>query len=260
MTRSFEKCYICNNKATSKEHVPPRCIFPEPKDVKGLNYRNNLITVPSCDKHNSQKSQDDEFLLITISKVIGSNKLAHLHSFTKVERALSRKRKWFYRESILRHPKLLLTKTKSGKEIPIIIGQPDFNRLIKCFEQISHGLFFHEYGYSFAGEIKIIIAFTINTEHNDSESIRLIRKTFENDVRKLKISGNNPKVFKYQFCIPDDYGIIAMKMTFYENSEVYVAYKPEGKKVPFDLIFALENNGFPTTIVKDGDKFEFNNE
>jgi hypothetical protein len=48
-------CYMCDQPATSKEHVPPRCLFP-----KGQ--RDRLITVPSCDTHNREKSQDDEYL------------------------------------------------------------------------------------------------------------------------------------------------------------------------------------------------------
>ena len=55
-----DKCYYCGEPAMSEEHVPPKCLFPEQKDT-GKDYRKNLITVPSCDKHNAGKSCDDEF-------------------------------------------------------------------------------------------------------------------------------------------------------------------------------------------------------
>jgi hypothetical protein len=54
-------CYMCENLATTKEHVPPRSFFPP-------GFRKDLITVPSCNIHNTEKSNDDEYLrsLITI--------------------------------------------------------------------------------------------------------------------------------------------------------------------------------------------------
>jgi hypothetical protein len=57
-------CYDCGKVATSVEHVLPKCIFPEKKylpDGVG-DLRRNLITVPSCDEHNTAKSKDDEYL------------------------------------------------------------------------------------------------------------------------------------------------------------------------------------------------------
>ncbi len=47
-------CYACTKESVSREHVPAQSFFP-----KG--YRNNLITVPSCRKHNQDNSIDVEF-------------------------------------------------------------------------------------------------------------------------------------------------------------------------------------------------------
>jgi hypothetical protein len=63
-------CYKCGNIATSREHVPPICLFPEAKDVFGLNFRKDLITVSSRDGHNSNKSHDDEFLMVSIDMIL----------------------------------------------------------------------------------------------------------------------------------------------------------------------------------------------
>lgn len=58
-----ETCYCCDRDATSKEHVPAKAFFPEQKYLpKGCtDLRKNLITVPSCEYHNTNKSGDDEF-------------------------------------------------------------------------------------------------------------------------------------------------------------------------------------------------------
>ena len=50
---------MCDAPSTSREHAPPISLFPE-ADVFGRDVRRNLITVPSCDAHNSMKSKDDE--------------------------------------------------------------------------------------------------------------------------------------------------------------------------------------------------------
>lgn len=54
---------MCDRLACSREHVPPRNLFPKEKDIRRENYRKNLITVPSCELHNAAKSHDDEFLM-----------------------------------------------------------------------------------------------------------------------------------------------------------------------------------------------------
>lgn len=68
-----EYCYWCGKLATSKEHVPPKCLFPEFKDTKDVydnSFRHNLITVPSCDEHNLVKSRDDEYLMTCLAVVL----------------------------------------------------------------------------------------------------------------------------------------------------------------------------------------------
>ena len=49
---NFPECYACEEKPTGVEHAPPRLFFPE-----GGEYRKDLITVPSCDLHNAEKSR-----------------------------------------------------------------------------------------------------------------------------------------------------------------------------------------------------------
>ena len=37
-----QTCYMCDEIATSDEHVPPKCIFPEVKDL-GIDYRKGRV-------------------------------------------------------------------------------------------------------------------------------------------------------------------------------------------------------------------------
>src|SRR5690554_7592949 len=101
----IKKCYMCENDATSREHVPPLCLFPEMKDTKGINFRKELITVPSCDLHNSKKSDDDEFLMLSLAGLIKNNPVGNFHQLTKANRSLKRKNKDFLEKQILRNHK-----------------------------------------------------------------------------------------------------------------------------------------------------------
>jgi hypothetical protein len=64
-------CYMCELPEMSREHARPLCFFPEAQEF-GRDVRNNLITVPSCDAHNSAKSKDDEFLRGVMPRVVST--------------------------------------------------------------------------------------------------------------------------------------------------------------------------------------------
>src|SRR4030081_910056 len=81
-------CYMCAARATSREHVPPRNLFPEARENGGVDYRLNLITVPSCDVHNSAKSDDDEFLMVSLAGIFGSNSMGYMNRLGKFDRAV----------------------------------------------------------------------------------------------------------------------------------------------------------------------------
>jgi len=57
---------MCPERATTREHAPPQCFFPEGS-------RANLITVPSCPDHNSRNSLDVEYTRNVICTQHGVN-------------------------------------------------------------------------------------------------------------------------------------------------------------------------------------------
>ena len=133
---------MCDAPATSKEHVPPKCIFPERKDSDGQYLREGLITVPSCELHNSKKSADDEFLMVSIAGLFSNNSIGYQHKMTKVNRAIKKASNRLLDKAFLER-KHFIVPLKDNKFIEVIRGTPDFKRLEKCFEQIALGLFFH---------------------------------------------------------------------------------------------------------------------
>src|SRR4051812_26151086 len=82
-------CYMCAEPAIGDEHAPPKCFFPEKKDV-GVDLRANLITVPSCRAHNSSRSKDDEYAMMFVVTHYETNDVARDQFGTKCIRALKR--------------------------------------------------------------------------------------------------------------------------------------------------------------------------
>lgn len=252
------KCYMCEHKATTREHVPPLCLFPEQKDTQGIDFRNELITVPSCDEHNSKKSKDDEFLMVSIAGIVGNNRLGFFHTKTKINRAIRRKSKDFLNKAVIKNHKDLVIETKRGGKFPVLYGNPDYDRLVKCFESIAYGLYFNEYKKTYTGEIKMLLGFINYNDPNNNTMIFFIKERFEVEELALEIQGENKEVFKYQFCKPDKFGLIGLKLTFYGATDVYISFLPDNSDPPFDLGMELIKKGIPTTIMLNENEFEFN--
>ena len=67
-------CYACESPKTNMEHAPPKCFFPEETDEKGTYvFRRDLMKVPSCDRHNTEKSSDDVYALWHLAALDGVN-------------------------------------------------------------------------------------------------------------------------------------------------------------------------------------------
>jgi hypothetical protein len=116
----MDHCYMCERPATSREHVPPRCLFPESKDMDGESYRQNLITVPSCDQHNMAKSRDDEFLMVSLAGIIGNNSIGYRHKFGKVNKAVRRSANRLLEEVFVKKKHVFVVEVGPNKFIDVI--------------------------------------------------------------------------------------------------------------------------------------------
>lgn len=227
------ECYWCGAPATTKEHVPPKCLFPEEKDSKDFfnkSYKNNLITVPSCEQHNNKKSGDDEFLLTVLSLTFCGNSIGYFHSHTKLARAIKRNPHLIKSYlNIIREENIQI----DGINFPVAYAKIDNQRIFKCFESIARGIYYHEFGERFKGKCGILPLF-LKYEH---QSIYTVLSKILNDKQSTewKIKGTNPDIFTYQFGPVDQYKLRPMKMTFYKNIEVLVAYMPYDNNFPYKL-------------------------
>jgi len=221
VTKLTEKCYWCGREATSREHVPPKCLFPEDKDIKSIykeNFRRSLITVPSCDGHNLAKSHHDEYLMACLGGRVGNNGIAYIHTNTKIKRAIGR------------NPKLIQAQGEdeiniSGKKFPVLLVQIDNYSLMHSFESIARALVFHEFSFCYQGRCQIIsdIFFSpkdfklTNFQAKSAQILSEERKRWDTENK-----GDNPRIFTYQFSKLDAIFTFTVALTFYEKTVVYV--------------------------------------
>jgi hypothetical protein len=133
-TQEKKECYLCGASATTKDHIPPLCIFPKPRP-------SNLVTIPACNACNHDRSLDDEYFRLVIAA--GSRDAPQSHSVLQ-QRIIPRMRKT---------PALIVEFLKSVQRVNfqspegVDIGQaPVFqinrSRVQAVIDKIVRGLFF----------------------------------------------------------------------------------------------------------------------
>lgn len=195
---SKKECYFCGKASTSSEHVPPKNLFPtDPK------YRYNLITVPSCDEHNSKKSDLDNRMLIFFSGV--NKKVFYEKDFKclmdKTIRAMMRDIKLF--NGMTDDAKFF---RKKDKGLSLIANNPS-NTEVKINyddhkfyqECILRGIYYKTYNQPWNGEVFIIpkslfgfeenfndLAFAFGIDEFEDWTLKNSRKLSKNKVFQCK--------------------------------------------------------------------------
>lgn len=204
-------CYMCDAPATSREHVPPKCIFPNDP-----HFRNNLITVPSCDAHNRRKSGDDELLRHVLAFAPGNNALA----LRVVEKGIMPS--WEHRPYILETFLPNLTRLKFGdpERIAFTIDIPRFKASISA---MVRGLFFADTDKKLLAELTVVWGALLNREHTKAPYLELIRR-IEQTLPPIR-RGTNPKVFLYDFPELELHTDGLCRLRFYEGHPIYVTWR-----------------------------------
>lgn len=256
LTPDTERCYMCSSAATSREHVPPRCLFPKSADT-GFNFRQRLITVPSCDLHNTRKAQDDEFLMVSLAGILGNNSIGYSHRLGKVNRAVLRSSRRLLDAAFVSKQSHFVA-VDENKFLEIIWGTPDVARLQRCFDRIARGLHRHHFGMSFDGEVRTHLGYLAPKPGNASTFRDFIKHRVEIDLIGIQHQGDNPGVFSYRFSEPDSFGYYLVEMRFYGGVIIYCAYVPATLGRPSYLPALLIEKGVRTILNLEGKQYEFN--
>jgi len=133
------KCAHCGKESESRDHVPPKCLFPRPRP-------NDLITVPCCAKCNSSASKDEEYFLAVY--MIGDAGVSDAG-----KKLWKQKLRRMYQKNTGLRQRIAgsLIKVRMRTAGGLYLGardaiQLDHDRLDAVVKKIVRGLYFHEFG------------------------------------------------------------------------------------------------------------------
>ena len=211
------ECYMCDQEATTDEHAPPQCIFPESKDVPdGTDYRKNLITVPSCETHNLKTSADDEYLMATIVLHFENNMVAVQQAGSKVQRALVRKNG------------ALAKRILQGNRPAEVDGKPtravqvEITRIYAELEKIGRALFFNHHGIKWLDPIWVATTSIVSEDPKVNQLAKQLKYLNAELFGNFPRHGENPDVFYYQITPVEALPQAAIRLVFYGGFEAAV--------------------------------------
>ena len=240
------------------EHVPPRCLFPERRDIAGEDHRMNLITVPSCEIHNTAKSRDDEFLMVSLAGVIGNNSIGYRHKLGKVDRAIRRSADRLLEKVFLKKTRPFAFEFAPNKFIDVIWGTPDAARLQRCFDHIARGLHMHHFGIRFSGSVRFHLGYLWAEDKNARTLSKFLEERAAIDLEGKERYGANPQVFFYQVTDRDQFGLYLFRLCFYGGLNVYAAFVPQGTQPPANWVKEFIDAGVKTVVTLRDERYEFN--
>lgn len=243
------QCYCCERTATTKDHIPPKCFFPEKKYLpsNSPNYRSHLITVPSCSEHNNSRSSDDEYA----AAVIVMNSKSDL-AFTIF------KSKWV--QTLLRREGVLGKRIFSTARSARVISENngllipyetlaisyEMRRIERVIESIARALYYRESGYQEKWLNSCIIKSPNLLNRNLSNSqdayvLNHINQGFIHGEKHQELGltkkGSCPDVFYYQFLKSEDKNFI-IRMVFYDDF-TFLVFLKEKETTPSPIILAI---------------------
>ena len=220
----IDQCYMCQARATGREHVPPKSFFPEKKDLPtGVDLRKDLISVPSCDVHNIKKSKDDEYLAFVIVMHYENNSIAATHFLTKVLRALKR------RPSLRGFFETQRDVMLNGA--PATAIKLDYPRIERCLTYMAKALYFETYREQWLVPVGIHISAALAFDHSQGRVLhqtkQIMRSLVSHHFAQEPRLGKNQKVFWYQPWRDTQRGITLINMCFYDGVSVIALSHPK---------------------------------
>jgi hypothetical protein len=207
-----ETCYRCERRASTVEHAPPRCFFPETKDV-GRDLRRNLITVPSCSAHNTARSEDDEYAMVFVVTHYETRDLARRQFSSKVIRALQRSPTLTKR--VFHKPRRAMVHGLETVSVTV-----DVPRVTRVLDSTCRALLYHHQKRKLLVPLRVWSpAFrhpSLERDANEAVLAFEVRRVLDATPRL----GENPEVFWYQL-YDDPARVTAFRLEFYEGFSVY---------------------------------------
>jgi hypothetical protein len=210
-------CYWCGIELTpetnKREHVPPNSFFP-----KG--YKEQLITVPSCEEHNTQFSTIDERFKIYIQSM-GTNQIAIDDFKDKTVRGLNREQSRKFVESLSENS--FYTEIDGEQKLVFKI---DPNHTDIFIEKIFRGIYFYHKEKPATGKI---MHFSVQLFDPDLDYEALMDELLMDLISDAMVEGDykNPEIFRYRFFDLPDFDAFIAVFNFYKGVEIIAWVIPE---------------------------------
>lgn len=193
------KCYYCDAPSKTMEHVPPKCLFP--KGTK-KNHRINLIKVPSCDIHNSNKSGDDQYMMVYFT--VSAKGLDYEKLRPHIDKTI---------RTIIRKPHIISEFTDQIRITPKVEGEEklsdidwhapqnqvelksNYTRISSFLAAVARGVLFHNKGIQWNGGVLVMPHFLGRLETEDGTNITKINEIV---IDPDFATGDNREIFFYR--------------------------------------------------------------
>jgi len=211
---SIQQCVYCGAGGTlTRDHVPPKAIFPKPRPL-------DLITVPACLKCNQANSKDDEYfrLSLNVREELSENPAVQ-RGQPVVMRSLLDPKSPGKRQSFINSIRLVELMTPSGIYIKDHLAiETNTSRLRNVVRRIVRGLFYHHNNCRLPQNYEVYVC----DEENFVKFPEPERVKFDPIVNALK--NQNPRVigqgvFSYHYGVnTSDPHSTYWILTFYERA------------------------------------------
>jgi len=197
-----KRCVYCGAQATTKDHVPPKSLFPS-------EYRDQLVTVPSCKQCNEGASKDDEFFRLFVSGHSFEHSGAAKTIFEgPVTRGAS------YKSGMVKD---FMTKIEfvdawtptglyAGKVTATKFSAEDWDRFYRVIRRVTKGLLYHRYKEILPNDFEIKINFC-----DDEQLSKLV------PILQIEPASTTSDIFRYGHAKATDDPTSIWVMSFYEK-------------------------------------------
>ncbi len=222
------RCYCCNKKATTNEHTPPKCFFPQKKHLpkNSPNYRKNLITVPSCSEHNNHRSKDDEYTAAVII-MNSESKLAFTFHKSKWVKTMLRNQASLGKRIFSQARKVQTISKKDNLFIPVerVAIRYEIDRIENVIKSIARAIYYLESKFQdqWLDDILIGSLNFLNKDFTQTQylhDLRKINQKFialqETEEYRIPKKGSNPEIFYYQF-LKEENNNCLIRLVFYDD-------------------------------------------
>lgn len=214
-----ENCVYCGKPADTSDHIPPQCIFAEPR-------KESLIEVPSCNSCNKGFSKDDEYFRTVLTMIEGVEENFDASKvFQNVHRSFSKPKKKGFTKSFINTLQITPKTTHSG----LFIGfAPTFEfnktRILRIAERIVRGLTWIENTVPILDNFEVTAFWALDFANDVKASSQSLRNLAGYVYSKSsKVVGK--EVFRYWVSFLDEYpeaitGQSVWLLRFYERIDI----------------------------------------